>query len=132
LLGLCLVYLIFKAIGEHLIGDEFSPDILLSLVVLPSILVLKSSMGILEPYFVEVSLVEETLSVKQGIFTTFEDSLSLKTVENIEVITSLLGKLLNYSTLRVYAYGSWVVVPNIKNAQALKNRIDSIVKKKCH
>ena len=128
LLGLCLVYVVFKEIGEYLIGKGFSSDILLSLVVLPSILVLKSCGSILEPYFVKVSLVGGTISVSQGILTTFEDSLSLKTVENIEVITTVLGKWLNYATLRVYAYGSWVVVPNVKNAQVLKCRIEKIVK----
>ncbi len=127
LFGLCLMYLLFKEIGEYLIGENFSKDVLLSLVVLPSILVLKSVGEVFEPYFVEVSLSDETLSVKQGILTTFEDSLSLKNVENIEVITTVLGKYLNYATLRVYAYGSWVVVPNVKNAEALKEKIEQIM-----
>ena len=101
---------------------------LLSLVVLPSILVLKSSGKIIEPYFVKVFLNNETLSVKQGILTTYEDSLSLKTVENIEVTTTLLGKWLNYATIRVFAYGAWVTIPNIKNASSVKESIEKIVK----
>jgi hypothetical protein len=129
LLGLCLVYLIFKKIGEYLIGDSFSGDILLSLVVLPSILVLKDIDTIIEPYFVSVFLKDEKILVKQGIFTTSEDSLSLKTVENIEVVTTILGKWMNYSTLRVYAYGSWIEIPNVKDAQVLKKKIEEEIKK---
>jgi len=129
LIGLSLMYFIFNEIGKNLIGNDFSPDMLLSLVVLPAILVLKSCGKIFEPYFVEVFLDNETLSVKQGILTTFEDSLSLKTVENIEVTTTLLGKLRNYATIRVFAYGAWVTIPNVKNAQNIKLRIEDIVKK---
>ncbi|MDP2851011.1 MAG: PH domain-containing protein [Sulfuricurvum sp.] len=129
LFGLSLMYLIFNEIGKYLIGSKFTPDMLLSLVVLPAILVLKSCGKILEPYFVAVSLNNETLSVKQGILTTFEDSLSLKTVENIEVTTTLLGKYRNYATIRVFAYGAWVTIPNVKDAQNIKLRIEDIVKK---
>lgn len=129
LVGLGLVYIVFKWIGTYLIGDQFSPDMLLSIVVLPSILVLKSSGKIIEPYFVKVFLNDETLSVRQGIPTTFEDSLSLKNVENIEVTTTLLGKWLNYSTIRVFAFGAWVTVPNLRNAPKVKTRIEDIVKK---
>lgn len=126
LLGLFLIYWLFVQIGEQLIGDEFTPDILLSLVVLPSIYILKDSISIIEPFFVKVILDSETISVKQGVLTTYEDSLNLKNVENIEIVTTLLGRCLDYATLRVYAYGSWVQIPSIKNAANLKTRIEKI------
>lgn len=125
--GLCIVYAIFSLIGRWLIGSEFSPDILLSLVVLPAILVLKKLPSIAEPYFVKVSLNNNTLSVKQGILTKFEDSLNLSTVENIEVITTYIGRFKGYSTLRVYAYGSWVEVPNVNDAHKLKAKIEKVI-----
>ena len=130
LVGLSIVYLLFTAIGEEIIGKDFSKDILLSMVVLPAILVLKQTSEILQPYFVEVELKNDTLAVKQGILTTFEDSLSLDTVENVETVTTILGRFLNYSTIRIYAYGSWVIVPNVQDPQNLKTKLDEIVKAK--
>jgi len=127
LLGLCIVYWLFKEMGESLIGDTFTPDLLLSLVVLPSIMVLKDIGSILDPYFIGVTLKGETVSVTTGVLTKFEDSLSLKTVENIEVVTTFFGRLKGYSTLRVYTYGSWIEIPNIKNAKGLKLEIENIM-----
>jgi len=73
-----------------------------------------------------VSLSDNTISVKHGFLTTFEDSLNLRTVENIEVVTSVFGKVLDYATLRVYTYGSWVEIPNVKSPSKLKERIELI------
>jgi uncharacterized membrane protein YdbT with pleckstrin-like domain len=130
LMGLAIVYLIFTIIGEHVIGDDYSKDLLLSMVVLPAIYVLKQTSEILQPYFVKVDLKEDVLSVKQGIITTFEDSLILDTVENVETVTTLLGKLMGYSTIRISAYGSWVIVPNVHNPKELKARLDVIIQSK--
>ena len=130
LIGLTIIYLLFTEIGERVIGEEFSKDILLSMVVLPAILVLKQASNVFQPYFVEVDLQGNTLSVKQGILTTFEDSLNLDTVENVETVTTIIGRLLNYSTIRIYAYGSWVEVPNIQNPEGLKQRLNDIIKSK--
>ena len=100
------------------------------MVVLPAILVLKQSSEILQPYFVKVSLEDDKLSVTQGILTTFEDSLTLNNVENIETETTLIGKYLNYATIRIYAFGSWVVIPNVKNSHKLKEKLENIIKDK--
>ena len=130
LIGLAIVYQIFTIIGEYVIGEDYSKDLLLSMVVLPAIYVLKQTSEILQPYFVKVDLKEDVLSVKQGIITTFEDSLILDTVENVETVTTLLGKFMGYSTIRIYAYGSWVIVPNVHNPKDLKARLDVIIKSK--
>ncbi len=130
LFGLCIVYWVFHKIGVRLIGEEFSPDVLLSLVVLPAIYILKDSHVIIEPYFVSVWLKNDTVTVKRGFLTTWEDSLSLNNVENIEIVTSFLGRFQNYGSLRVYAYGSWVEIPFIKDAPSLKVRIETIKKEK--
>ncbi|BEE06194.1 PH domain-containing protein [Aeromonas veronii] len=130
LVGLAIVYWLFTAIGEFLIGEGFSTDGLLSMVVLPAILVLKQSSEILQPYFVKVSIKDDKLSVTQGILTVFEDSLILDNVENVETITTLLGRVLDYSTIRIYAFGSWVVVPNVKNSQEIKKQLEKIIESK--
>ena len=125
LLGLCVVYWLFNTIGISIIGENFSPDVLLSMVVLPAIYILKDSFWILYPLSVSVALENDTVAVKSGIFTVIEDSLKLSTVENIETVTSLFGRFLNYGTLRVYSYGSWGEVPYVRNVTHLKIRIEN-------
>lgn len=127
--GLVIVYLIFEVVGKWLIGDDFNTETLLSLVILPTIYVLKDSYTILEPYFVKINLCQESVTVETGILTKNLDCLNLKTVENIEIITSPLGRLGKYSTLHVFSYGSWVELPHVKSAVAVKERIESGLKK---
>lgn len=128
--GLCFVYWIFKEMGIRLIGDHFSPDMLLSLVVLPAIYILRDSHIILDPFFVSVFLNEKVVTVKRGILTRSEDSLNLRNVENIEVIIPFFGRFMNYGYLNVYAYGSWVEIPYVKDVPKLKAYIENTSKNK--
>lgn len=125
LLGLVVVYAIFEFVGKSLMGEEFRSDTLLSLVVLPAIYVLKDSHRILEPYFVKILLSDEKVSVESGILTKRLDCLNLQNVENVELITTLVGRLCGYSTLYVYAYGSWVEIPFVESPLPIKERIEA-------
>ncbi|MDH5394428.1 MAG: PH domain-containing protein [Gammaproteobacteria bacterium] len=125
--GLAVIYVIFEAVGKWLIGEGFRTDTLLSLVVLPSIYVLKDSYTIFEPFFVKIYLGEENVTVETGILTKNLDSLNLQTVENVEIITSPLGRLRGYSTLHVYSYGSWVELPHVKSPLLVKDIIESAI-----
>lgn len=129
LLGLVVVYLVFEFIGKLITGGEFKPDTLLSLVVLPAIYILKELHVVLEPFFVNIILSDDQVTVESGILTRRLDCLNLKNVENVEMITTPFGRLFDYSTLVVYAYGSWVKIPHIKSPLPVKKRIEeSIVK----
>lgn len=128
--GLVVVYAIFEFVGKLLMGGEFRSDTLLSLVVLPAIYVLKDSHKILEPYFVNILLSDEKVTVESGILTKRLDCLNLKNVENVELITTLLGRLRGYSTLYLYAYGSWVEIPFVKSPLPIKERIESGLKRR--
>jgi len=123
--GLAIVYIIFEAVGKWLMGEDFRSDTLLSLVVLPSIYVLKDSYTIFEPYFVRIHLCDENVTVETGILTKNLDSLNLKTVENVEIITSPLGRIRGYSTLHVFTYGSWVELPHVKSPLVVKEIIEA-------
>ena len=127
LFGVCVVYILFKFVGDQLLGDQFRPDTLLSLVVLPAIYILKDSYLMFEPYFVRVSLSDKTVTVESGILTKRLDCLNLKTVENVEMIRTVLGRLLGYGTLNVYAYGSWVEIPYVENVSIIKSKIESSI-----
>ena len=131
LLGLVIVYLIFECVGNILMGDEFRSDTLLSLVVLPAIYILKDLHIILEPYFIKIQLNDEQVTVESGILTKRLDCLNLKTVENVELITTPLGRLCGYSSLNVYAYGSWVEIPFVKSPLPIKEKIEMGKRRAC-
>lgn len=127
IIGLIIVYLIFELIGKELIGDSFQKDVLLSLVVLPAIYVLKDSYKIFEAYFVKIELQNDSITVTTGILTIREDRLGFKSVENIEQVTTLLGRIVGYSTIYLYAYGSWVKIPFVRNANKLKDWLNKSI-----
>jgi hypothetical protein len=62
---------------------------------------------------------------RTGILTQRLDKLNLKTVENIEVVTILGGRLFKYSTIYLYAHGSWVCLPFLKNPNQIKLKIEA-------
>ena len=129
LLGLIVVFMLFREIGEWITDDNFSPDILLSLVVLPAIYLFKDVSEIIEPIFVKVQLSKDEVIVETGIFTRSKDCLKLKNIENIEVVTTLMGRWFNYGTLNLYAYGSWVQIPNIADYQKHQEDIQNHIQK---
>lgn len=129
LLGLIVVFMLFREIGEWITDDNFSPDILLSLVVLPAIYLFKDVSEMIEPFFVRVQLNQDEVIVETGIFTRSKDCLKLKNIENVEVVTTLLGRWFNYGTLNLYAYGSWVQIPNITDYQKHQDDIEKHIQK---
>ncbi len=130
LLGLVIVYVIFEFVGKLLMEGAFRSDTLLSLVVLPAIYVLKDSHRILEPYFLKIVLSDDSVTVESGILTKSLDCLNLKTVENVELITTPLGRIFEYATLNVYAYGSWVEIPHVKHPLPVKEKIEAVISKR--
>jgi uncharacterized membrane protein YdbT with pleckstrin-like domain len=129
-LGLCLVYLIFKFIGKWLVGENFTPDTLLSIVVLPAIYILKDTYQIFTPWSVTVTLSDSDITVKQGIFTQRLDCLKFDTIENVELITTVLGRYCNYGTLQLYSYGAGIEVPSIKDFKNIQSKIEARIQEK--
>lgn len=127
LIGLLVVFLAFDFIAQWLLNENFNSDTLLSLVILPAIYVLKECDTIIKPFTIKVHLSETLVKVESGLLTQKTDSLNLRNIENIEVISTLIGRWKNYSTLYLYAYGSWVQLPYIKNAEEIKSTIEKII-----
>jgi len=125
ILGLCVVYFIFEFIGQWLIGDNFTSDLLLSVVVLPAIYIFHDIYQIITPFTVTATLSDDEITVKQGIYTEHLDCLKLNTVENVELITTALGRYKNYGTLDLYTYGSSIRIPNVKDYLNIKDDIES-------
>ena len=127
--GLIIVYLVFQYIGIKLVGDDFQTDILLSLVVLPSIYVLKDSHRILEAFFVTIEPAKGSITVNSGILTQRRDKLGFDSVENVERVRSIVGRWKGYSTYYLYAYGSWVRVPFVRDSLELEHWLESRITK---
>lgn len=125
ILGLCLVYVVFEFIGRWLIGDSFTSDLLLSVVILPAIYVFQDIYKTITPFTVTVTLSNDEITVKQGIFKQHIDCLKFNTVENVELITTPLGRHYNYGTLLLYSYGAGIEVPNVKNHMKIKADIEA-------
>lgn len=125
--GLLAAYYIFEFVGKLIIGSNFRSDMLLSIVVLPAIYILRGFYAVFSPYFVTIKLHEYTITVETGILTKRIDSLKLKTVENIELITTPLGRLVGYSTLSLYACGSAIHLPNVKSPFLVKEKINEAI-----
>jgi len=87
--------------------------------------VLKGAHIIVSPYFVVVTISENEVQSRTGIFTHRLDKLQLKTVENIEIVSTLLGRVFNYSTILLYAHGSWVRLPYVVQPDEIKKQIES-------
>ncbi|MBA6377686.1 MULTISPECIES: PH domain-containing protein [unclassified Colwellia] len=125
LTGVYITYLAFNFCGEFLFEGEFNSDTLFSLLMLPALYVLKTAHVIVSPYFVKVRMSETEVESRTGILTQRLDKLNLKTVENIEVVTTLGGRLFKYSTIYLYAHGSWVRLPFLKNPDQIKLKIEA-------
>jgi len=123
LFGVYITYLAFDFFGEFLFKGDFNSDTLFSLLMFPALYVLKTAHVIISPYFVQVRMTETEVESRTGILTQRLDKLNLKTVENIEIITTVGGRLFNYSTILLYAHGSWVQLPFLNNPEKIKQKI---------
>lgn len=124
LLGVYVTFLLFNLFGEVVIGEDFSSDTLFSLLLLPALYILKEGHIVISPFFVKVKVSTTDAESRIGIITQRLDKLSLKNVENIEVVSTILGRVFNYGTLHLITYGSWVILPFIVNPHELKKKIE--------
>lgn len=125
LTGVYITYLAFDFFGVFLFKNDFNSVTLFSLLMFPALYVLKTAHVIISPFFVQVRISETEVESRTGILTQRLDKLNLKTVENIEIITTVGGRLFNYSTILLYAHGSWVRLPYVVHPEKIKNQIES-------
>ncbi|SDE00600.1 PH domain-containing protein [Riemerella columbipharyngis] len=60
----------------------------------------------LENYFTDITLMNtKTLTIKQGIISTYINDITLNRLESIEVYQSLLGKIFGYGYLKITNLG---------------------------
>lgn len=122
-----LVYLIFKWLTEHIIEGDIN-DILISMLLLPSLYIIKDSSKVITPWFVSVSIRDNSVSSITGVAPQIDDTLSLGKVDNIEVQVTPLGKVFNYGTIKLYSAGGAIEIPYVKDYLIVKEKIEERIK----
>lgn len=130
LAGLLLVY----KVGAQLMSDQSGQDTLFSILLLPTLLILKNGHVFLEPFTIRAYLTSDDVTVKSGLLTRKSDTLKIETLENIELVKTPLGRIFTlfgkgYGTLNLYAYGGTVIMPYLKNPEIVQQNIEEILNK---
>lgn len=124
LFGVLCTYFVFNWIGKYMLESDFSSETLFSLLLLPSLYILKTADEIINPKYVKVRMSDNKVESRTGIFTQRLDKLELSTVENIEVVSTIGGRAFNYGTIYLYAHGSWVKLPFLINPNDVKIELE--------
>jgi hypothetical protein len=129
LAGLYVVY----NLGSLMMNLAETNNTLFSILMLPALLILRDAHIILEPFTIRTQITDSEVTVTRGLLTRKSDRLSIKTLENIELVKTPLGRLniglwCNYGTLNLYAYGGTVVMPYLKNPEGIQTDIEAILK----
>jgi hypothetical protein len=130
LAGLSMVY----QFGSLMMNSMDASHTLFSILMLPALLILRDAHIILEPFTIRTQITDSEVTVTRGLLTRKSDRLSIKTLENIELVKTPLGRLnigswCNYGTLNLYAYGGTVVMPYLQKPEGIQKDIEAILKK---
>jgi|TARA_R110000744_G_scaffold38010_3_gene87015 hypothetical protein len=133
LVKLAGLYMVYK-FGSIMMDSVDASNTLFSILMLPALLILRDAHIILEPFTIRTQITDSEVTVTRGLLTRKSDRLSIKTLENIELVKTPLGRLnigswCSYGTLNLYAYGGTVVMPYLKNPKGIQTDIEAILKK---
>ncbi|PHZ58986.1 hypothetical protein [Photobacterium leiognathi] len=126
--GVFVTAQIVEEMSQFLLSG-FDPSMLYGVLILPLLYILRDLPDTFEVIFVKASMSKNVLLVKTGYRFQRVDKLELKTVENVELFSTPLGRVLNYGTLMVYSYGSNICIPHVKNPLKIQKEIMSRVNK---
>lgn len=111
LVAVYFVYLGFNWLVTSLLGKDVSEETLTSILLLPALFIIKDADQIIDPLTVKVHLHSNRVSATRGLAVRVNDTLEYKSVENVEVIKTILGRIAGYSTIRLYSPGGSVEIP---------------------
>ena len=123
LLGITLVYLVLNHSFIYLDLVNSENEMMLSLLILPILYILKESYKIIEPLTVTVRFSDDQISVSRGFLVKVIDTLEFKTVDNIETIETVVGKVCGYATIKLYAPGGGVEIPHLHEHKFFLERL---------
>ncbi len=126
--GVFVTAQIVEEMSQFLLSG-FDPSMLYGVLILSLLYILRDLPDTSEVIFVKASMSKNVLLVKTGYRFQRVDGLELKTVENVELFSTPLGRVLNYGTLMVCSYGSNICIPHVKNPLKIQKEIMSRVNK---
>lgn len=124
LLGIFIVYRCFDFILRSFDASSGSLDLLISMLLLPALYILKDSFSVIEPFTVKAEFYHDRISVYRGFAPRVKDTLEFKNSENIEIITSVLGYFMGYSTVRLYSPGGYVEIPYVYRPEVVLSKVE--------
>ena len=101
--------------------------IVYSVLILPLIAILKTAYMDFEPLFIQASYSDRAIIVRRGTVAESIERLDLRTVENIELKLTPIGKIRNSGTLDIYGYGGQIRIPYIKDPIAVQEELESLI-----
>lgn len=123
-----VIYKIASIIGG-IIFKGFDNQLLYSISFIPCIDILKTMpKDLLYPFTVRAKFSNETVEATVGFYDEFRDILSLKNIENIETHQTTLGKIFGYKNITLYSPGASLLIPFVKNADKVIDKIKIIIK----
>ncbi|MBE4245349.1 PH domain-containing protein [Vibrio parahaemolyticus] len=126
LLAIYVVYIVFNWLVGTLLGKDLAEDTLLSLLLLPALYILRDADQIIDPFTVRVTLFSDKVSVVRGLSPRVNDTLEYQCVENIEIVTPLLGWVCGYATVRLHSPGGNVEIPYVFNAEKIVSIVERL------
>ena len=118
-----IVYLGFNWFVLNILNKNVADETLMSLLLLPALYILKDLDLVIDPLTIKIEKHRDRISVVRGLTPRVRDTLEFKSVENIEVITTVLGSIFNFSTVVLYSPGGNVEIPYVYRA----NKVVQIV-----
>ena len=125
ILGMLIVYLAFKHLLVCFGASVESQDLLVSMLLLPSLYILKDLYKVIEPATVRIEFHAKKITVLRGFSPRVKDTLEFKNSENIEVITTILGRFFDYGTVVVYSPGGNVEIPFVFKPDEVVEEIEN-------
>lgn len=116
LVAIYVVYLGFNWFVLNILDKNVADETLMSLLLLPALYILKDLDVVIDPLTVKIEKHRDRISVVRGLVPRVRDTLEFKSVENIEIITSVLGSIFNFSTVILYSPGGNVEIPYVFKA----------------
>ncbi|CAH1538649.1 Uncharacterised protein [Vibrio owensii] len=129
LLAIYVVYIVFNWLVGTLLGKDLAEDTLLSLLLLPALYILRDADQIIDPFTVRVTLFSDKVSVVRGLSPRVNDTLEYQCVENIEIVTPLLGWVCGYATVRLHSPGGNVEIPYVFKAEKIVSIVERLKRK---
>lgn len=119
-----------KYLVEHkeLLHGEFDSGLLFSIFVLPLLYSLKDVKDCFSSLFVKVWQDDTSITVRRGWLRCKYDKLYFQDLNNIELYQSLSGRIGNYCSLDLYAFGGIIAVPHLKDTDKNRKAVSSLMK----